>query len=162
MEIIDHTQIIFKDIRFQCSGNITQVQTWYQIPGINIKNVFAFQIWHPINDTYFKLLSEVFVPPAVHRYTPVTISNLSLPFFNGSVVGIFMQFPGEGFYFNSILNHPIEDVPESPYSFGDKFCNVNVLGNVIVQGYSPEIVISYGMYSHYQYVLLICVHPYNM
>ena len=145
LPLSEHTQILFNDFDFQCSGIITQVKTWYQIPGSDIESPFAFQIWHPVNDSYFELLSEVMIPQAVNN-TIVTIDNLRLPFFYGSFVGIFIQSPGEDFQLVNIMRRSVENVPSGFYVLGRKLCEFDVVteGVALVKAYSPEIVITYG------------------
>ena len=145
LPLSEHTQILFNDIDFQCSGIITQVKTWYQIPDSDLELPFAFQIWDPINDSYYELLSEVMIPPAVNN-TPVTMDNLRLPFYNGTFVGIFIQSPGEGFQLKNIMRRSVENIPSGFYVFGYKLCEFDVVkeGVALAKAYSPEIVITYG------------------
>ena len=147
LPLSEHTQILYNDLVFQCSGYITQVRTWYQAPGSDIEAPLAFQIWHPVNDSYFKLLSEVMIPPAIND-TLVTIDNLRLPFFNGSFVGMFIQSPRDGFQIVNIMRRSVENIPSGFYVFGRKLCEFDVVneGIAIARAYSPEMVITYGKY----------------
>ena len=140
-----HLQILFDGIVFQCSGNITQLTTWYQVCGSDIKDLLTFQIWHPINDTFYKLLSEVTVPSAVDDEL-VTVSNLSMPFYEGSFVDVFIESPGRGYYLRNIMIRNLDSTPRGFVVSGKKLCEFDVIsqGIAILQAYSPEIVLTYG------------------
>ena len=140
-----HLQILFNGIVFQCSGNITQLTTWYQVCGSEIEDPLTFQIWHPINDTYYKLLSEVTVPSAIDDEL-VTVSNLSMPFYKGSFVGVFIEFPGTRYNLINIIIRNLDNTPRGFVVAGNKLCEFDVISQGIakLQAYSPEIVLTYG------------------
>ena len=145
LPVSQHLQILFNDIVFQCSGNITQLQTWYQVHGSDIEDPLIFQIWHPVNSTYYKLLSEVTIPSAVDDEL-VTVNNLSMPFFTGSFVGAFIKSSGKDYEFINIMIRNVENIPNGFVVLGNKLCEFDVISQGIakLQAYSPEIVLTYG------------------
>lgn len=147
LPISQHLQMLFKGIEFQCSGNITQLQTWYQVHGSDIEDPLIFQIWHPVNRTYYKLLSEVTIPSAVDDEL-VTVNNLSMPFFEGSFIGAFIRFPGDTYEFSNIMIRSVENIPNGYIALGQKLCEFDIIrqGIARLQAYSPEIVLTYGKY----------------
>ena len=91
-----NAQILFPSVNFTCNGVINQITSWYQITagiGSNVNFINAsikFQIWHPISNSNYKLVSEATVPSALDDQQ-IAIDNLQLRFYSGSVIGIFIE-----------------------------------------------------------------------
>jgi len=147
-QLFSRSQIIYPSAQFDCNGVITQLKGWYQIvnnPGI-VEAPVLFQVWHPINQSHYGLVSEVGVPPAIDM-TAITVNNLSLPFYNGSVVGVHIEFPGTGAQFVSIKRDINQfSAPLAYYLIDTKPCVADVTEGNFQSLYLPEVEISYGKY----------------
>ncbi|XP_065899431.1 uncharacterized protein [Dysidea avara] len=146
-QLFSRSQIIYPSAQFNCNGIITQLKGWYQVindPGI-VEAPVLFQVWHSINQSHYGLVSEVGIPPAADM-TAITVNNLSLPFYNGSVVGIHIEFPGTGAQFVSIKRDVNQfSAPRAYYLIGTRHCVADVNEGAFQSFYLPEVVISYDI-----------------
>ena len=121
---------------------------WYQIfaNGSNISASIQFQIWHPISNSQYKLVSEASLPSALNDQ-PTTVDNLKLQFYTGSVVGVYIKALEFGSGTLTLLKD--DDVPHSLlYVTNDKPCifDTTITGLLSVTTIDIEIVVDYGMY----------------
>ena len=149
-----NTQILFPSVNFSCSGIINQIVAWYQVlandePSSIIQASFKFQIWHPISGSRYELVSEAEIPPAMDDQ-PVMVDNMTLQFYSGSVVGIYIEAPrrseaGKGAY--RFLSY--SDVPQSYLLVtNDKPCifDITSTGVLTFADIDIEAALDYGMY----------------
>ena len=110
-----------------------------------VRSSIKFQIWHPVSNSLYKLVSEAAVPSAVDDQ-PITVDNLQLQFYSGSVVGIYMESSGPGIGTLRLLNN--DDIPQSFFLVtNDKPCifdttSTGVLSFTIID---IEAALDYGM-----------------
>ena len=85
------------------------------------------------------------VPSAVDDEL-VTVSNLSMPFYKGSFVGVFIESPRRGYDLSNIMIRNLDNTPRGYVVAGNKLCEFDVISQGIakLQAYSPEIVLTYG------------------
>ena len=145
--IPSHIQVVFPDIEFLCNGIITQLKAFYQIqgdPGI-IEMPLTFQVWNKVNTSYYELNAEVKIPQAVGN-TPIILDNLTLPFYNRSVVGFFVEFTGSKSSEFVTSFGDSDEIPPGYYSLGSKLCEMdtNSEGLNFISVINPEFMISYG------------------
>ena len=112
-----NSQVLFPSVNFTCNGIINKITAWYQIlaevslnVSIIVQASIMFQIWHPISNSRYKLVSEAAVPSAVDDQ-PIMVDNLQLRFYSGSVVGIYLKSSGHGIGTLRLLNNAA--IPES-------------------------------------------------
>ena len=142
-------QVIFPSVNFTCNGNISRITGWYQIfaNDSNISTSIQFQVWYPISNSQYKLVSEAPLPSALDDQ-PTTVDNLKLQFYTGSVVGIYIVALEFGSGTLTLLRD--DDVPQSfLYVTTDKPCifdTTTTTGLLSVTTIDIEIVVDYGMY----------------
>ena len=84
--ILGNIQAIFPSTTFTCNGIINQITGWYQVHVMDDLNnsmivpaTINLQIWHPISDSQYKLVSETSFPSALDD-NPRTVNNLTMQF----------------------------------------------------------------------------------
>ena len=124
-----NVQILFPSVNFTCNGIINQITAWYQIiadVSIIVETSIKFQIWHPISNLIYELVSEAAIPSAVDDQ-PVTVDNLSLRFYSGSVIGVYIDAIGDhsGLVTLKLLSN--DDVPLSfLHVTNNKLCTFDI------------------------------------
>ena len=145
-------QILFPSVNFTCNGSINQITAWYQLiaeVGI-IETSINFQIWHPISNSNYKLVSEVAIPSAVDDQ-PVTVDNLQLRFYSGSAVGIYIESIGQhsGQVTLSLLSDG--DIPQSFFRVTNtKPCTFDITSPGVLRFPTIDIeaFLDYGKYAY--------------
>ena len=148
-----NAQILFPSVNFTCNGVINQITAWYQIlaeVGLNVsiiaRSSLRFQIWHPVSSSHYKLVSEAAVPSAVDDQ-PVTVDNLQLRFYSGSVVGIYMESPTRSRRTGTLRLLNNDEIPESFFLVtDDKPCVFDTASTGVVSftTIDIEVALDYG------------------
>ena len=152
--VLGNIQAIFPSTTFTCNGVINQITGWYQVHIMNDLNnsmivpaSINFQIWHPISDSHYKLVSEASFPSALDD-EPRTVNNLTMQFYNGSVVGIYIQIEPFGYGLGTMTILRNNDVPQSLLYITDgKPCIFDTVstGVLSIEPIDAEIVLDSGM-----------------
>ena len=145
--ILASVQVFFPDIRFQCNGIITRIQTWYQVRiGSNIVNTsIQFQVWVPVDGSH-QLVSEVTIPSALDDRV-ITVDNLMLPFYEGSIAGVYISKPDTLFTNISINVSASRETIEGYYHFTDsRLCTTTNIfaADILAALFSPGVAILYS------------------
>lgn len=148
-------QIIFPSINFTCNGIINQIIGWYQIDetvdldtNITVETFIRFQIWHPINDSHYKLVSETSLSSATDDL-PRVADGLTLQFYSGSIVGFYIE--SIGYLLRSLTLLKSKNTPQSfLYVTNDKPCvfDISATGVLHFTTIDVEVVLDYGTYVH--------------
>ena len=152
-----NTQILFPSVNFTCGGIINQIVAWYQVLAAAddlhtssiIQVSIKFQIWHPISDSRYELVSEATILSAMDDQ-PVMVDNLNLQFYSGSVVGIYIETSrrsGTGRGAFRLLSY--SDVPQSFLLVtNDKPCIIDITstGVLTFADIDIEAALDYGAY----------------
>ena len=151
--VLGNIQAIFPSTTFTCNGIINQITGWYQVHVMDDLNnsmivpaTINLQIWHPISDSQYKLVSETCFPSALDD-NPRTVNNLTMQFYSGSVLGIYKHTSGYGPGTMTMLKN--DDVPQSLLYITDgKPCIFNTAstGVLSIEPIDTEIVLDYGMF----------------
>jgi len=114
---------------------------------IIVEGFIKFQIWHPISNSHYKLVSETSIPSAVN-YQLRTIDDLKLQFYIGSVVGIYVESARNVQVTLTLLTNNENDKSHSfLHVTNDKLCifDTTTTGVLILGTINPKIVLDYGM-----------------
>ena len=151
--VLGNIQAIFPSTAFTCNGVINQITGWYQVHTTDDSNnsrivpaIINFQIWHPISDSNYKLVSETSFPSALDD-KPRTVNNLTMQFYSGSVLGIYIHTSGYGPGTMTVLKN--DNVSQSLLYITDgKPCIFNTAstGVLSIEPIDTEIVLDYGMF----------------
>jgi len=148
--ILASAQVFFPDIIFNCNGVITQIQTWFQVrngPDIIVNASLQFQVWMSVDspNSAYELVSEVTVPSAVDEGV-ITVDNLRLPFYEGSIASVYILKPDEILTNFSINASAASDTVFGYYHFTDKrLCVANIFdADIRASLFSPEVALLYG------------------
>lgn len=150
-----NVQILFSSLAFTCNGTINQITAWYQIhaevngnSSIIVDTSIKFQIWHPTSHSQYKLVSETSLPSAIDDQ-PRVVDNLTLPFYSGSILGIYVGSFGYKSGTLTLLTNNDNDVPQSfLYVTNDKPCVFDTTATGVLQSTTvdAEVVLDYGTY----------------
>lgn len=150
--VLGNIQAIFPSTTFTCNGVINQITGWYQVHitddlnnSVIVPASIDFQIWHPISNSHYKLVSEASLPSALDD-EPRTVNNLTMQFYSGSIVGIYMHTSGFGPGSMTVLRN--NDIPQSLLYITDgKPCTFDAshTGVLSIEPLNAEIVLDYGM-----------------
>ena len=154
--VLGNIQAIFPSTAFICNGVINQITGWYQVHTTDDSNnsmivpaTINLQIWHPISDSNYRLVSETSFPSALDD-KPRTVNNLTMQFYSGSVLGIYIHTSGYGPGTMTVLKN--DDVPQSLLYITDgKPCtfDTTTAGVLSITPTDAEIVLDYGMLTSY-------------
>ena len=153
-------QILWTDIEFQCNGVITELKSWFQVQnGSGIVSMsLQFQIWQPINGTLYELVSEVAIPSAMNNEL-ITTNNLSIPFYEASIVGVYVMIPANIGPANiSVITNETEPKKDGYYYYtNDRPCLVDSRdGDTISSILNPKVALFYGKFSIATACICIC------
>ena len=152
--ILGNIQAIFPSTTFTCNGIINQITGWYQVHVMDDLNnsmivpaTINLQIWHPISDSHYELVSNTSFPSALDD-EPRTVHNLTMQFYNGSVLGIYIHTSRSSYGPGTMTVLKNGDVPQSLLHItDDEPCtfDATTAGVLSITPTDAEIVLDYGM-----------------
>ena len=159
--VLGNIQAIFPSTTFTCNGIINQITGWYQVHVMDDLNnsmivpaTINLQIWHPISDSNYRLVSETSFPSALDD-EPRTVNNLTMQFYSGSVLGIYIKIQPYEYGMRMMTVLKINDAPQSLlYITDSKPCIFNTAstGVLSIEPIDAEIVLDYGMFN----LIVVC------